>query len=130
MFMKTYRKIKSNLVARKIKNETVGMPMKGFVVLKSKMYTFITGDNHESKNLKGINKNDVDDKLKYEEYKYFFCNRSYMRHKTNRIQSKNHNIGSHRINKIYLLSYDDKKFKLKNGYIADYQPYKIYSLTI
>ena len=43
--------------------------MKGFVGLKSKMYTFITENNHESKKARGINKNDVDDELKYEDYK-------------------------------------------------------------
>ena len=32
-----------------------------------------------------------------------------MRHEMNRIQSNNHKIGSHRINKISLFSYDDKK---------------------
>ena len=32
-----------------------------------------------------------------------------MRHEMNRIQSKDCNIGSHRINKICLCSYDDKK---------------------
>ena len=36
----------------------------------------------------------------------------------NRIQKKkNHNIGSFRINKISLFSYDDKKHILKDGYI-------------
>ena len=34
----------------------------------------------------------------------------------NRIQSKNHNIGLYRIKKKNLSSYDDKKFKLKDGY--------------
>ena len=32
-----------------MKDETCGVPIKGFVRLKSKMYTFITEDNHESK---------------------------------------------------------------------------------
>ena len=51
------------------------MPIKGFVGLKSKMYTFITEDNHESKKAKGI----IDDELKYEDYKNALFNRSYMR---------------------------------------------------
>ena len=42
------------------------MPIKGFVGLKSKMHTFMTEDNHEFK-IK-INKNVVDDELKYEDY--------------------------------------------------------------
>ena len=39
-----------------------------------------------------------------------------MRHEINRIQSIDHNIESHRINKIYLFYYDDQKFILKDGY--------------
>ena len=51
------------------------MPIKSFVGLKSKMYTFITEDNHESKKAKGI----IDDELKYEDYKNALFNRSYIR---------------------------------------------------
>ena len=43
-------------------------------------------------------------------------NKSYMKHEMNRIQSRNHKIGSYRINKICLSSYDDKKYILKDGY--------------
>ena len=48
-------------------------------------------------------------------YKNVLYNTSYMRHEMNRIQSKNHNIGSYRSNKISL-SYDDKKNILKDVY--------------
>ena len=36
-----------NLVAKKMKDETCDMSIKGFKWLKSKMYTFITEGNHE-----------------------------------------------------------------------------------
>ena len=36
------------------------------------MYAFISEDNHESKKVKGINKNVVNDELKYEDYKNCF----------------------------------------------------------
>ena len=62
------------------------------------MYTFITEDSHESKKAKVINENVVDDELKYEDCKNVLFNRSYMRHGMNRIWSKDHNIGSHRVN--------------------------------
>ena len=52
-----------------MKDETYGVPIKGFVELKAKMYTFITEDNNESKKAKGINKKVVFDELKYEDYK-------------------------------------------------------------
>ena len=44
------------------------------------MYTFITEANHESKKAKGINKNIVDDELKYEDYKNVLPNRSHIRY--------------------------------------------------
>ena len=83
----------NNLVVSKMKDKTCGVPIKGFVGLKSKMYTFITEDNHESKKAKHVNKSVVDDKLKYEDFKNVLFNRSYMRHEMNRIQDKDHNVG-------------------------------------
>ena len=50
------------------------------------MYTFMTEESYESKKVKGIGKNVVDDGLKYEDYKNGSFNKSYM------IQSKTDNI--------------------------------------
>ena len=84
----------NNLVIGKIKDETWGMVIRIFVGLKSKLHNIITESTHESKKAKGINKSVADDKLKYKGYKNVLFNRSYMRHEINRIQSKDHNIGS------------------------------------
>ena len=54
-----------------MKDETNGAPVKDFVELKSKMYSFITKENHGLKKGKSINKNIVDNELKYEDYKMF-----------------------------------------------------------
>ena len=70
------------------------MVIRIFVGLKSKLHNIITESTHESKKAKGINKSVADDKLKYKGYKNVLFNRSYMRHEINRIQSKDHNIGS------------------------------------
>ena len=64
-----------------MKDETFGVPRKGFVWLKSKMYISITEANHNSKKQKVIYKNAVDDERKYEDYKKVLFNRSYMRDK-------------------------------------------------
>ena len=63
-----------------------GIPIKGFLGLKSKTYTFITN----IMNLKKIciNKNAVDDKLEYEDYHNALFNRSNMRHEMDRIKIK------------------------------------------
>ena len=42
----------NNLVIGKMKDETCCMPVKGFAGLRSKMHTFITEDNNESKKAK------------------------------------------------------------------------------
>ena len=94
----------------------VYLPVRGFVGLKYKMYTFKTEENHECKNSKGINKTIDDDKLKYEDYKNVLFNRSYKRHEMNRIQSKDYNIRSYKISKVFLSCYDDKKHTPEDGY--------------
>ena len=94
----------NNLVVGKMRDETCGVPIKGFVGLKSKIYTLITEEKHESKKAKDINKNVIDDELKYEDYKNVLFNKSYMRNEMNRIQYKDHNIGSYRTHKISLRS--------------------------
>ena len=48
-----------------MKDDTSGVSIKGFLGLESKIYTFITEFIHEFKKAKDINKNFVDDKLKY-----------------------------------------------------------------
>ena len=70
----------NNFVIGKMKDETCDLPVNFFVVLKVKIYTFITEDNHECKKAKGINKYVVDDKLKYEDFENILFNRSIMRH--------------------------------------------------
>ena len=88
----------NDLFVGKMKNETWGVPIKGFVGLKSKIYAFITEENYESKKAKSINKNAVDDELKYKEYKIPFFNRPHISHEMNRIQSKDHNTGLFKLN--------------------------------
>ena len=93
-----------------MKDETCDVPIKGFVGLKSKMYTFVTEENHESKKAKDINRNVVDDELKYEDYISNLLDGSYMRHEMNRIQNKDHDMGSYTVDRnSSLSSYDDKK---------------------
>ena len=86
----------NNLVIGKMKDETFGIC--------------------KCKKAKGININLVDDEMKYKDYKNVLFNRSFMRYEMNRIQSKDHNIGTYRINKISLPCYSDKKHILKDGY--------------
>ena len=100
-----------------MKDQTFGVSIKCFVGWKSKTYTFITKDIHESKIAKCINKAIVDDDLKYEDYKNVFFNRSHMRHDMNRTQSEAHNVGS---NNYFLFSSDDRNIYLKMDIVGYY----------
>ena len=46
----------NDIVVGKMKDETCGVPIRGFVGLRSKKCTFIKQYNHECKKAKGINK--------------------------------------------------------------------------
>ena len=53
--------------------------------------------------VKGVNKNVVAT-ISHDEYKNFLLNKKRLRHLMNRIQSKNHRIGTYEISKISLPS--------------------------
>ena len=93
-YSKYYNNVNKS-VADKMKDETCGLSVKGHVGLVPKMYTFIT----RQKAL--IKMNVDDDKLNYEYYKNVLCNRLFMRHAMNRIQSKDLNIGWKIINNLF-----------------------------
>ena len=79
------------------------------------MYSFFVHDNSGHKNAKGMNKNVVATII-HNEYKDVFLNNECIRHSMNRIQSKDHRIGTYEINKISLFCYDDKIYIKNNEY--------------
>ena len=62
-----------------------------------------------------MNKNIVE-AISHNEYKDVLLNNKSLRHSMNRIQSKNHRILTYKINKIYLLWFDNKIYIPNNGY--------------
>ena len=50
------------------------------------------------------------------EYKAVLLSNKCIRHSVNRIQIKDHSIGTHEINKISLLCFDDKLYIQNNRY--------------
>lgn len=77
----------------------------GFVVLKSKMYSYIKKDDEGDKKWKGINKS-VTKNIMHEEYKNTLFEKKKMRHNMKKkIQSKSHQLGQ----------YDIKDTKLTMG---------------
>ena len=91
----------------RIKDETAGVAIEEFVGLKPKMYPYMVDDNSETKKTMGVNKN-VDATISHNEYKDVMLNKKCLRHSMNRIQSKDHRIGTFEINKISLSCFDDK----------------------
>ena len=62
--------------------------------------------------------------ISHNEYKDEFLNHEYLRHVMNRIQSKDHRIGTYDINEVLLSFFDDKIYIGNDGYDAlalDYQ---------
>ena len=70
------------------------------------MYSFLE-DNIEYKKAKRVNRNVVATRS-HNEYKDILLNNKFLRHSVNRIQSKDHIIGTYKINKTSLSCFHDK----------------------
>ena len=55
-------------------------------------------------------------RISHSQYKNVLLSNKCLRHSINRIQSKNHKIGTNEVNKISLSCFDDKIYILNNGY--------------
>ena len=70
------------------------------------IYSYLVHDNSDDKK-NGFNRNVVTT-ISHNEYKDVSLNKKCLRHLMNRIQSKDHRIGTYEINKISLPCFDDK----------------------
>ena len=55
------------------------------------------------------------EKITHSEYKDVMPNQKCLKHSMNRIQTKNHRIGTYKINKFYLSFFDEKVQIFNNG---------------
>ena len=97
-----------------MKDETDGVAIEEFVRLMPKIYSYLVDDNNKHKKAKGVNKNVVAT-ISHNEYKNVMFNKKCLRHLMNRVQSKDHKIGTYEISKISLSCFDDKIFIEING---------------
>ena len=104
----------NKLVVGKMKDETAGVAIEETFVLKPKRYSYLINDNSEHKKKKGVNKNGVAT-ISYNEWKVVLLGKKHLRHSINRIDSKDHVIGTYEIQKISLSSFDDKIYIQNNG---------------
>ena len=101
-------------VIGKFKDEAAGMPIKEFIGLRSKMYSYKKEDKVE-KTAKGIKKNIIKGNIKHEDYKKVLFENEQMQHTMKTIRSERHELGSYEINKISLSCFDDKRYISENG---------------
>ena len=105
----------NKLVVGKMKDETAGVAIVEFVVLNPKMYSFLVSDSSEHKKAKGVNKTFVA-AISHNEYRDVLLYKKCLRHSINRIQGKDHTIGTYEIRTISLSCFDGKTYILNNGY--------------
>ena len=105
----------NKLVVGKTKDETAGVAIEEFAELNPKMYLYLVNDNSEHKKVKGLNRNVVAT-ITHNECKDALLNKKCLIHSMNRIQSKDHKLGTYEINKISLSCFDDKIYIQNNGY--------------
>ena len=92
-----YHEDSNKIVIGKMKDETAGAAIEEFVGLKPKMYSYLVDDNSEHKKAKGLNRNIVAT-ISHNEYKDVLLNKKCLRRSMNRIQSKDHDIGTFSLN--------------------------------
>ena len=92
-----YQDDSRKLVIGKMKDEAAGVAIEEHVGLKPKMYSYLVDDNSKHKKAKGVNRNIVAT-IRHNEYKNVLLNKKCFRHSINRIQSKDHKIGTYEIN--------------------------------
>ena len=90
------------LAVGKMKDEMGDVFIEEFAGFKPKVYLILVGDSSKHKKAKDANEN-VAAKIGQDVF-----NKKCLRRSMDRIQSKNHNIGTYEINKISLSSFDEK----------------------
>ena len=92
----------NKLVIGKMKDETGGVLIEEFVGLKPKMYSFLV-DNNEHTKASGVNRNIVAT-ISHNKYKNVLLSKKCLRHSMNRIQSKDHKIGTYKSTRFLCLT--------------------------
>ena len=102
-------------VLGKFKDESNFIPIREFIGLRSKMYSYIKDNNQVGKTAKGIKKNIIKKDITHENYKKVLFNNEQMHRTMKTIRSNNHQLGSYEINKVSLSCFDDKRYIHNNG---------------
>ena len=90
-FDKTNKKVMENL-------DTRGIPITEFILLRSKMYSYMKDND---KTAKGIKKNVISKNIAHVNYKITLFNNEQMYHKMNIVRSMNHELGCYKLTKVF-----------------------------
>ena len=90
-------------------DESAGAATAEFFGLKSKRYSYLVDDNSDHK--KSVSRNVAT--ISHNEYKQFLLKKKCLRHLIDKIERKDHRMGTYEINKISC--FDDKIYIQNNG---------------
>ena len=102
-------------VIGKFKDQAAGLPIREFIGLRSKMYSYVKDNGKNEKTAKGVRKYVIKKNITHENYKDCLLNGKQMLHDMRTIRSDHHQIGSYQINKISLSCFDDKRYIHEDG---------------
>ena len=104
-----YQDNSNKLVVDKMKDEKAVVANKEFIVLKPKICSYLVDDSSKHEKAKGVKKNVVAT-IVHNAYKDVLLNFWSLRRSMNRIQSKDHKIGTYGMNEISLFDLHDKRY--------------------
>ena len=99
----------------KFKDEASAILINEFILLRSKMYSYLQDSNECGKTAEGTKNNVIKKDIKYENYKDILFNNKQVYHEMKTTQSQRHQLGSYKINKISLSCFNDKCYLHDNG---------------
>ena len=99
-------------------SELNGKIRKEFVVLRPKMYSYLTDDGSVDNKAKGTKKCVIKRKIKFENYKDCLESNKVILRSQQRFRSELHNVFMEKINKTTLSSNDDERIQTLDGIIS------------
>ena len=115
-------------VPGKFKDEMGGVPIKAFVGLRSKMYSFLLTDGRvhtENKLAKGIPKGVVENYITFVQYVRSLDESLQLSHTFKAIRSMDHSVSTRELEKVSLSSFDYKRYLLNAVYSLPYGHYRL-----
>lgn len=109
-----------------MKDETLSVPLKKFIGLRTKLYTTLSKNYDCKKRAKGVKKSVVKNEITFQDYeRALFCNQNQYK-EMNIIRSRKHDVYTTKVRKLALSSHDDKRFVLNdNIHTMAYGHYKL-----